>query len=51
MKKTKLVRMLAEQSVDFLSGRFLQVANNIDDLTQRADQIVKDDLYTMRLRA
>jgi hypothetical protein len=45
-----LVATLATGVADKLTGRFLTVWDDIDDLAQRADDIVAEDLYAMRLR-
>ena len=49
-KPVELVVKLASGRADGLSGRFLSVSDDIDDLVRRADEIRGDDLYTMRLR-
>jgi NAD(P)-dependent dehydrogenase (short-subunit alcohol dehydrogenase family) len=45
-----LVARLASGSADALSGRYLTVWDDLDDLISRADEITRDDLYTVRLR-
>jgi NAD(P)-dependent dehydrogenase (short-subunit alcohol dehydrogenase family) len=45
-----LVALLASGKADNLSGRFIQLTDNLDDMILRADTIQKDDLYTLRLR-
>jgi NAD(P)-dependent dehydrogenase (short-subunit alcohol dehydrogenase family) len=45
-----LVATLANGVADKLTGRFLTVWDDIDDLARRADHIVAEDLYAMRLR-
>ena len=45
-----LVATLATGVADKLTGRFLTVWDDIDDLARRADDIVAEDLYAMRLR-
>lgn len=45
-----LVTLLASGKAASLSGRFIQVSDNVDQLTRYAEQIEKDDLYTLRLR-
>lgn len=45
-----LVTLLASGKVDSLSGRFIQVSDNIDQLLQNVEQIQQNDLYTLRLR-
>jgi NAD(P)-dependent dehydrogenase (short-subunit alcohol dehydrogenase family) len=46
----KLVAFLASGAADALSGRFLRVLDDVEDLVRRADEVVRDDLYVMRLR-
>lgn len=41
---------LASGRADVLSGRFFGVNDDLDDLTRRAAEIERDDLYTLRLR-
>jgi NAD(P)-dependent dehydrogenase (short-subunit alcohol dehydrogenase family) len=45
-----LVTFLASGQADELSGRFIQVTDDLGDLVKRAAQIQQDDLYTLRLR-
>ena len=45
-----LVATLATGVADQLTGRFLTVWDDIDDLARRADDIRAEDLYAMRLR-
>lgn len=45
-----LVLSLASGRADALSGRFLSVYDDLDDLIRRAEEIQRDDLYKMRLR-
>ena len=45
-----LVLSLASGRADSLSGRFLSVYDDLDDLIRRAEEIQRDDLYKMRLR-
>jgi NAD(P)-dependent dehydrogenase (short-subunit alcohol dehydrogenase family) len=45
-----LVTLLASGQVDSLSGRFIQVSDNVDQLILYAEQIEEEDLYTLRLR-
>jgi NAD(P)-dependent dehydrogenase (short-subunit alcohol dehydrogenase family) len=45
-----LVARLALGSADALSGRYLTVWDDLDDLISRADEITRDDLYRVRLR-
>lgn len=44
-----LVTLLASGKVDRLSGRFISVSDNVDQFILYAEQIEKDDLYTLRL--
>jgi NAD(P)-dependent dehydrogenase (short-subunit alcohol dehydrogenase family) len=46
----RLVRFLAEGRADALSGRFFQPSDDLTALVARAEEIVRDDLYTVRLR-
>ena len=41
---------LASGKADRLSGRYLTVRDNIPELIRRADEIVENDLYVLRLR-
>ncbi|MEO8395853.1 MAG: SDR family oxidoreductase [Chloroflexota bacterium] len=44
-----LVMLLASGKADSLSGRFIGVFDGIDMLLNNTEQIVRDDLYTLRL--
>jgi hypothetical protein len=44
-----LVVLIATGRADALSGRFLY-AHDVEDLIRRADEICREDLYTVRLR-
>jgi NAD(P)-dependent dehydrogenase (short-subunit alcohol dehydrogenase family) len=46
----RLVVELATGRADALSGRFLHVLDDLDDLVARADEISRDDLYALRFR-
>lgn len=46
----RLVVEIAGGRADELSGRFLHVLDDLDDLIVRANEIVRDDLYALRLR-
>jgi NAD(P)-dependent dehydrogenase (short-subunit alcohol dehydrogenase family) len=46
----RLVVELATGRADALSGRFLHVLDDLDDLVARADEIVRDDKYALRFR-
>ncbi|MCL4249098.1 MAG: SDR family oxidoreductase [Anaerolineae bacterium] len=45
-----LVVLLASGRADSLSGRFIEVTDDLDQLIAQAEQIVRDDLHTLRLR-
>jgi NAD(P)-dependent dehydrogenase (short-subunit alcohol dehydrogenase family) len=45
-----LVVLIATGRVDALSGRFLYALDDVEDLIRRADEIRREDLYTVRLR-
>ncbi|HEX6699790.1 MAG TPA: SDR family oxidoreductase [Gaiellaceae bacterium] len=47
----RLVVELATGRADALSGRFLHVLDDLDDLIGRADEIARDDCYALRFRA
>jgi NAD(P)-dependent dehydrogenase (short-subunit alcohol dehydrogenase family) len=46
----RLVVELVTGRADALSGRFLHVLDELDDLIARADEIAADDLYALRFR-
>ena len=46
----RLVRFVASGRGDALTGRFLHALDDLDDLAARADEIVADDLFAVRLR-
>jgi NAD(P)-dependent dehydrogenase (short-subunit alcohol dehydrogenase family) len=46
----ELVAELATGRADALTGRFLHVLDDLDDLVVRADEIRTDDLYALRFR-
>ena len=46
----RLVVELATGRADALSGRFLHVLDDLDDLIARADEVARDDLYALRFR-
>jgi 3-oxoacyl-[acyl-carrier protein] reductase len=46
----RLVVELAAGRADALSGRFLHVLDDLDDLVEHADEISRDDLYALRFR-
>ena len=49
-RAANLVAKLATGVADVLTGRFLTVWDDVDDLVRRADEIMAQDLYAMRLR-
>jgi NAD(P)-dependent dehydrogenase (short-subunit alcohol dehydrogenase family) len=49
-RAAQLCVVLATGRADVLSGRFFGVNEDLDDLIRRAEQIERDDLYTLRLR-
>jgi NAD(P)-dependent dehydrogenase (short-subunit alcohol dehydrogenase family) len=46
----ELVVALASGKADSLSGRYISVHDDLDELIERAATIVHKDLYTLRLR-
>jgi NAD(P)-dependent dehydrogenase (short-subunit alcohol dehydrogenase family) len=46
----ELVAFLASGAADKLSGRFLHALDDVQDLARRADEVVRDETYVMRLR-
>jgi len=46
----KLVIRLASGAADSLSGRFITISDDIDAMIGKADEIRRQDLYTLRLR-
>lgn len=44
----QLVVQLASGRADALSGRFIDVFDDLDDLIRRADEITQDDLYSLK---
>ena len=46
----RLVVELASGRADALSGRFLHVLDDLDDLIARAEQISRDDRYALRFQ-
>jgi NAD(P)-dependent dehydrogenase (short-subunit alcohol dehydrogenase family) len=49
-RSADLVLRLASGQADALSGRYLTVDDDLDSLIERAAEIQRDDLYTLRLR-
>jgi NAD(P)-dependent dehydrogenase (short-subunit alcohol dehydrogenase family) len=46
----RLVVLLASGMADALSGRFLHALDDVEELVARQDEIVRNDLYALRLR-
>jgi NAD(P)-dependent dehydrogenase (short-subunit alcohol dehydrogenase family) len=46
----RLVLTLASGRADALSGRYIHAEHDVEDLIERADEIVRDDLNALRLR-
>jgi NAD(P)-dependent dehydrogenase (short-subunit alcohol dehydrogenase family) len=46
----KLVLLLASGRADLLSGRLLSIADNVEEMIERAEEIQQKDLFTLRLR-
>ncbi len=44
-----LVLLLASGRADALSGRLLGIADNVEDMIERAEEILQKDLFTLRL--
>ena len=49
-RAARLVGEIACGRLDPLSGRFLHVLDDLDDLLRRSDEIAEHDLYALRLR-
>jgi len=49
-RSVELMMLLASGKADALSGRYIDVDDDLDGLLQQADAIERDDLYTLRLR-
>jgi NAD(P)-dependent dehydrogenase (short-subunit alcohol dehydrogenase family) len=49
-RAAEMVVVLASGRADGLSGRFLELTDDIDGLIERVEEITRDDRYTMRLR-
>ena len=45
-----LCARLARGDGDRLAGRFIHVLYDLDEMSARADEIMRDDLYQLRLR-
>jgi len=46
----QLVVQLASGKADALSGRYLRISDNIEDLAHRAEEVRQKDLYALRVR-
>jgi hypothetical protein len=44
------VLQLASGKADVLSGRYLRISDNIDDLVARAEEINQKDVYALRVK-
>jgi NAD(P)-dependent dehydrogenase (short-subunit alcohol dehydrogenase family) len=49
-RAARLVVDIASGRLDPLAGRFLHVLDDVDDLLDRADELARHDLYSLRLR-
>jgi NAD(P)-dependent dehydrogenase (short-subunit alcohol dehydrogenase family) len=49
-RAARLVVLLASGTADVLSGRYLRISDNIEDLVRRAEEIRPTDLYMLSLR-
>jgi NAD(P)-dependent dehydrogenase (short-subunit alcohol dehydrogenase family) len=49
-RAAEMVVVLASGRADGLSGRFLELTDDIGGLIERVEEITRDDRYTMRLR-
>jgi hypothetical protein len=49
-RSVELLLMLASGKADALSGRYIDVDDDLDRLLQQTELIERDDLYTLRLR-
>jgi NAD(P)-dependent dehydrogenase (short-subunit alcohol dehydrogenase family) len=49
-RAAELALFMASGEADALTGRFIRITDDYHGLAARAEQIAKDDLYTMRLR-
>ena len=47
---SRLLVLLASGRADRLSGRFFHALDDLDEILERADEVVADDLYVPRLR-
>ena len=46
----ELAVLLASGSADVLSGRFIQIEDNVLEMVQHVEKIRKHDLYSLRLQ-
>lgn len=46
----KLSVLIASGKADSLSGRYLRISDDIDDLVRRAEEIAQQDLYALRVK-
>ena len=49
-RAANLVRFLASGKADALSGCFLMIHDDVEEMVQRAEEIREKQLYTLRLR-
>jgi hypothetical protein len=49
-KAAQLVVQLASGRADALSGRFIDVSDDLAELLEQLDDVKSDDLYTLRVR-
>ena len=50
-RKREMLLFLVSGRVDALSGRFIRAQDNEEELVRRTDEIRRDDLHTVTLRA
>jgi hypothetical protein len=46
----KLIVRLATGEADVLTGRYIGVHDDLDDMLRRSEEILRGDLYTLRIR-
>lgn len=49
-ESAQMLMFLVSGQADYLTGRHVSVADSMDDLLHRTEEILRDDLYTIRLR-
>ncbi len=49
-ESVQMLMFLVSGHADHLTGRHVSVADSMDDLLRRTEEILRDDLYTVRLR-